>query len=79
MDIWLLLSMMFVALAIFQYAVLLAIRFRKAERIHVKMERGATKKKVQCRKMDSISLKVFMGLYILAVGSYFYTVVIHIL
>ena len=45
MDIWLLLSMMFVASAIFEYAVLLAIRFGKNWKINE--EKNAQKKKEQ--------------------------------
>ena len=73
MDIWLLLCMLFVALATFEYAVMLAIRFGKAKKIHAKMGTKENKEE-KCNKMDRISLGIFMGMYILTVGSYFYTV-----
>ena len=71
MDIWLLLSMMFVASAIFEYAVLLAIRFGKNWKINE--EKNAQKKKEhKCYKVDRISLKMFIGTYIFAVVTYFF-------
>ena len=76
MDLWLLLCMMFVALATFEYAVMLAIRFGKRKKIHTVGD-VVQKKEDKCYKMDRISLKIFLGIYILAVGSYFYTVAIH--
>ena len=76
MDIWLLLCMMFVALVTFEYAIMLAIRFGNGNKIHV--ERLAKEKKEDaCNKMDRICLRVFLGIYILTGGSYFYTVATH--
>ena len=73
MDIWLLLCMMCVALATFEYAVMLAIRFGKGKKINP--EGGAIgKKEEKCNKVDRISLRLFLGIYILTVGSYFYSV-----
>ena len=68
MDIWLLLSMMFVAFAIFEYAVLLSIRFGKSRKINE--ERGTSGK--DCNKVDRMALKMFLGTYILAVVTYFF-------
>ena len=73
MDIWLLLCMMFVALATFEYAVLLAIWFGKGKNICAQGEVGPNKED-KCNKMDRISLKIFFGIYIFTVGSYFFTV-----
>ena len=71
MDIWLLLSMMFVASAIFEYAVLLAIRFGNNWKINE--QKNAQKKKEQkCYKVDRISLKMFIGTYIFAAVTYFF-------
>ena len=74
MDIWLLLCMLFVALAIFEYAVMLAIRFGKRKKNLI--EKGDQENREElCNKVDGISLWVFMGFYVLAVGSYFYIMV----
>ena len=73
MDIWLLLSMIFVALAIFEYAVMLAIRFGKGGKINAGQGGGKDKDKLCC-KVDRISLKMFLGTYILMVVIYFYVV-----
>ena len=71
MDIWLLLSMMFVASAIFEYAVLLAINFGKNGKISG--ENNAQKNEEQkCCKVDRISLKMFIGTYIFAAVTYFF-------
>ena len=78
MDLWLLLSMMFVALAIFEYAILLGIRFGNGKKIQVK--RGTKENKemaLLCKCVDSLSLRMFMGIYILVVGSYFLIVTTH--
>ena len=68
--------MMFVALAAFEYTIMLAIRFGKGKKMHAEGDRVANKEK-KCNKMDRISLRMFLGIYILAVGSYFYTVASH--
>ena len=73
MDIWLLLSMMFVALAIFEYAILLAIRFGKGRKIEV-AEGGATNREKLCSKVDRMSFKMFLGSYILMVVFYFFSI-----
>ena len=71
MDIWLLLCMLFVALTIFEYAVMLGIRFGKQ-----KKSDKANQEEI-CNKMDRISLWLLMGMYVLAVGFYFYTMATH--
>ena len=74
MDIWLLLCMLFVALAIFEYAVMLAIRFGKRKKNLI--EKGDQENREElCNKVDGISLWIFMGIYFLALGSYFYIMV----
>ena len=70
MDIWLLLSMVFVALAIFEYAILLAIRFGKGKDEEIEMYAEENKVRT-CYRVDRISLRVFVGAYILAVCAYF--------
>ena len=71
MDIWLLVSMMFVASAIFEYAVLLAIRFGRSRKING--EKGISgNEERNCNKVDRMALKIFLGTYILAVAIYFF-------
>ena len=69
--------MMFVALAIFEYAVLLAIRFGRGKRIQIEREDATENKVNKCKFVDRISLIIFMAIYIFTVCSYFYTVTIH--
>ena len=76
MDIWLLICLLFVALVTLEYAILLAVRFGNGILIHVK-KFAKENKENECNKMDRISLKLFMGIYVLMVGSYFYVVAIH--
>ena len=76
MDIWLLLCMLFVGSAIFEYAVMLAIRFGKQKKNLI--EKGDKENREElCNKVDGISLWLFMGIYVVAVGFYFYTVATH--
>ena len=67
MDIWLLMCMLFVALATFEYAILLTAKYGKKSRRNA--HQGAEEK--YC-KWDNYALKLFMGAYILTVGTYFY-------
>ena len=67
MDIWLLISMGMVFLAVAEYAMLLGMGL---------MKRFATGKE-SCdlaRKIDSWAMKIFIGFYVLIVGTYFYSV-----
>ena len=75
MDIWLLLCMAFVFLALAEYAVILGIRFgRKKNKIHDKEKDHEEAIKQRCSMIDSWALKIFIGLDILAVVIYFYCV-----
>ena len=75
MDLWLLLCMLFVALALFEYAIMLTIRFGKQDK-----ERSANKKgtkddviaEMKCRKIDRYALRIFLAAHIATMGSYFY-------
>ena len=73
MDAWLLTCMVFVALATFEYAILLAMRFGTHFKINpsekIKDEFKTTRK---CVKIDRLSLKMFFLAYLLAVSTYFY-------
>ena len=75
MDVWLLLCILFVALATFEYAILLSIRFGKGKK---RNEKGSREdKQEKCYKVDKMSLRMFVGIYILTVATYFYRVKIH--
>ena len=73
LDIWLLLCIIFVALALFEYGILLALRFGKQ---HTKIldnmignysEPNAVAK---CRKIDRYALKIFMTAHVMIVCTY---------
>ena len=65
--------MMFVALATFEYAILLGVRFGKGRNISG-MGCEARKYEKKCNLVDRICLKVFMAIYILVVVAYFIVV-----
>ena len=72
MDIWLLLCMAFVFLALAEYAVILGMRFgRKKNKIRGKEKDNDEAIKQRCSMIDSWALKIFIGLDILAVVTYF--------
>ena len=72
MDIWLLLCMAFVLLALAEYAVILGLRFNnKKNKIHDKKKENEEAIKQRCNMIDSWALKIFIGLDILAVVTYF--------
>ena len=70
MDIWLLLCMIFVASAIFEYATLLAIRYDKGRKINGWLEVSEDKQD-KCNKIDKLSLTVFLCIYVHVVAAYF--------
>ena len=73
LDIWLLLCMLFVAAATFEYAMLLIIRYgkplneRKTGDMYDKMD-------ATIEKVDRYALRVFMAIYVLTDAVYFYIV-----
>ena len=73
LDIWLLLCVIFVALALFEYAILLAIRFGKQNiKIHDNMTGNDELNAVaKCRKIDRHALRVFLALHAVTVCTYF--------
>lgn len=73
MDTWLLISMIFVAMATFEYAVLLALRFGRGKKIN-SMGDEFENKEERCYKVDRISFILFMVVYILIVVVYFIVV-----
>lgn len=75
MDAWLLLCMIFVALALFEYAVQLAIRYRgMREKSKKAVEDLEKESKEMCRKIDRWALRIFVGLDVLVIVTYFYFV-----
>ena len=65
--------MMFVALATFEYAILLGVRFGKGRNISsMGCEEENNEKK--CNLVDRICLEVFMAIYTLVVVAYFIVV-----
>ena len=73
MDIWLLKSMLFVTLAIFECAMLLSFRFGKGRSMTLN-DYEAENKERKCNQVDKICLLMFMGTYIIAVVTYFIVV-----
>ena len=72
LDIWLLLSMIFVALATFEYAILLKIKFgRENVKNTLKKEVESKKRDETCRKMDHYALISFLVAYGITVFTYF--------
>ena len=75
MDAWLLLCMLFVALALFEYSVLLAIRFGTQHRVTNDDKKGSKSDalvEMKCRRIDRHALRAFTALFALTVGTYFY-------
>ena len=73
MDIWLLKCMMFVAVATFEYAVLLGSRFGEQKHLSL-MGYDANYKATKCNRVDKTCLLLFLGFYALAVVAYFVVV-----
>ena len=73
LDIWILLCMLFVATATFEYAMLLIIRYRKP------MDKGKTgdmydMMEETIRKVDRCALRAFVAIYVLTDSVYFFIV-----
>ena len=75
MDNWMLICMAFVALAQFEYAIQLYIRFGNANMISAVGEKQRTAKtEGKCRKIDQYALRIFLVIYIMTIGAYYYNV-----
>ena len=74
MDIWMFICMIFVALAKFEYAVQLKIRFGTINKISsdVGGNETDTGTEEKCRKIDHYALRILFFVYIMTVASYFY-------
>ena len=65
--------MMFVAMAMFEYAILLVIKFGKQNKISADKDPREEKKAAEkCRKIDLYVLRAFVGVHALTVFTYFY-------
>ena len=65
--------MLHVAMAMFEYAILLTIKFGKQNKISAEKDIGEEENAAKkCRKMDLYALRVFMACFSLTVGTYFF-------
>ena len=72
-----LICMIFVAAAQFEYAVQLKIRFGNMSKIGTSVGREEKiRAEEKCRKIDRDALKIFFIAYMLTVGGYFYKMII---
>ena len=73
MDAWMFICMLFVAMAKFEYAMQLKIRFGTLNKINNKEEKDCnTKTYEKGRKIDRYALRIFIAIYIFTLGVYFY-------
>ena len=64
--------MLFVAMAMLEYAILLAIKFGKQNRITADNNSGEEKKKQEkCRMIDLYALRAFLGAHAMTICTYF--------
>ena len=67
-----LMSMLFVALATFEYAILLAIRYEKQiNKTKGETTRDNRKGGEKCHKIDRLALRAFIAIYVIVVVAYF--------
>ena len=65
--------MIHVAMAMFEYATLLTIKFGKQGKISDEKDQSEEKNILKrCRKIDFYALRAFIATYLLTVGTYFY-------
>ena len=65
--------MLHVAMAMFEYAILLTIKFGKQDQMSNERDHGEEKNALKkCRKIDFYALRAFIATYLLTVGAYFY-------
>ena len=73
LDVWFLICMAFVALAMFEYAILLAIKFGKQNKISSEKDPNDERKAAEkCCKIDYYVLRAFIGAHTVTVCTYFY-------
>ena len=72
MDIWLLMCLLFVALATFEYAILLKMTFWKTRKVMTMGDSVDEEKRDKiCHSIDCLALPIFSFIYTLSVISYF--------
>ena len=73
LDVWMGVCVLFLVLAIFEYSLLLGIRFGKQSKINAdnKGDKNLKADKL-CLKIDRYALRIFVPLQILTIGTYFY-------
>ena len=74
MDLWLLLCMLCVGTAIFEYGVLLAIRFGRGNKVNQGKKNDQKSTGERCNRIDRYALGVFMTVFALKVGAYTYVI-----
>ena len=73
MDCWMFICMIYVALAKFEYAVQLKIRFGKLFQFSkADADKNKNELEKRCQMIDHYALITFLGAYILTAGTYFY-------
>ena len=73
MDVWMFICMLFVAMAKFEYAMQLKIRFGTLNQINSNNgEKSNAKTEEKCRRIDRYALRIFIAIYIITLGVYFY-------
>ena len=72
MDVWMLICMIFVGLAKFEYAIQLKIRFGSMSKINTDGDKNSKIKiEEKCRKIDRYALIILSSLYALTAGCYY--------
>ena len=72
LDAWFLICMLFVAMAMFEYAILLSIKFGKQNRITAEKSPGEEKQEQEkCRIIDLYVLRAFIVAHVLTICTYF--------
>ena len=71
LDKWFLICIIFVAMAMFEYATLMSINFGKL-RIYKGVNPKKEKIEGKCRKIDYYALRAFVSVHVLTMGTYFY-------
>ena len=74
LDIWFLICIGFVAMALFEYAILLGIKYGKHNKAN-NNQNGEKFDKIaeaRCRLIDYHAMRVFIALHVVLVGIYFF-------
>ena len=67
--------MFMVAMALFEYAILLAIRFGKLKKVNVsRMGENDALLEERCRRIDRHAFRMFLAISAIKMGIYFFTI-----